>query len=1324
MRRILVLALAGLALLPATAFGAGNIPEIHDEPLGDVDTRTGTVQPTAAQRAAVAALDASATWTRFGAPATLINHEGWLATGVGGATAADAARAFLDANKALFRLSSVGSLELEVTRKLGSGDGYAVVFRQHFDELAAIEDGYASVSVAGSPGNWKIGFVGGSLVAGGAVAQPTLSAGSAWLAAANAIGEGRSFANLTAAKTQGEWKVFGVRGMSQLQRARLRALPVAGGIRPVWETLFVEVAGGHTAGYSSLVDAVTGEVLVRHNLVHQSHESASSFNGTVPPLDAACDVDKGPYVVGPTETVASVEVAVEALPVNDAVLQLKRNGSVVASADTLTNPEAIHYGPAGGVPAGSYTVAVCDFADGHAWDQPATYVGQIAFSETGASVPYPPKWKVFPANPQLAALNEYPWNFSAADLRQTWCWDSVVAGNPVAGCDAEVQNLASRFPWDVEPRSQLPTFTTIGNNAQAAEAWVNPPTVQFGNISPGPTNYRPVSPQRNYTSPWENAWFAASCNPAALVPGVGADIGAAVTNLFVMHNRMHDWSYHLGLTEETWNAQMTNFGTGGTLDGDPVIGDVQSGAVSGGAPAYGGRDNANMLTLPDGVPPITNMYLWQPLRGAFYAPCVDGDYDMAIIGHEYGHMIENRLIGKGGNRSGHHTGAMGESHGDLMAMEYLNEYDFAGKGGENRYAVGAYATGQKERGIRNYAMDDSPLNFSDMGYDITGPQVHADGEIWSATQFDVRRGLVAKYGEGDPALQKLCADGKKDASECPGNRRWIQLVFDAYLLMPIDASMVEARDAMLAADRARFGGANQAEIWLAFARRGLGTGATSTNTSADTPNDPTPDFGSPLAQNATVTFAPVAADEGNAAVAKARLYVGHYEGRVSPVADTDSSTSGENLDATFSIAPGSYDLVVAAPGYGHTRLTRTFAAGETVSLAPALSTNWASGSKGAVATGDGLRVGELIDDTEATNWEASGGAVDGRHVTVDLSGGAHTIERVNVSALLKAGQNRFTALRQFELWTCLQSDSVGCADPANYVKQFTSAEDAFPAGAPRPVAPELLLRTFTLPAPLRATHVRFVVLDTQCTGQAAFHGSQDSDPTNPTDCRTGREAEQSALLPPRDTTVVAAELQVFGAGGTSGGGGSTTGGGGSTTGGGGSTTGGGGSTTGGGGTTTGGGSSGGSTGGGGGGGGGGGAPAPPTAGQPAPSAPVTEPATGGVAGAATTQKRSVRGTGAIRQGSFQVDLSKGQLGKVGFRDLQSQLRLRNVKLATVRYSGKTATLTGTGIWQGKRVGYVVTVTDRGAGRLDSFTIRLANGYTRSGRLVRGDLVVR
>ena len=80
------------------------------------------------------------------------------------------------------------------------------------------------------------------------------------------------------------------------------------------------------------------------------------------------------------------------------------------------------------------------------------------------------------------------------------------------------------------------------------------------------------------------------------------------------------------------------------------------------------------------------------------------------------------------------------------------------------------------------------------------------------------------------------------------------------------------------------------------------------------------------------------------------------------------------------------------------------------------------------------------------------------------------------------------------------------------------------------ITPELLLREFALPAPVQATHVRFVVVTNQCTGQAVFQGVQDADPTNPTDCRTGQETDVDApLLPPRDTSVVAAELQVFAA---------------------------------------------------------------------------------------------------------------------------------------------------------------------------------------------------
>ena len=56
---------------------------------------------------------------------------------------------------------------------------------------------------------------------------------------------------------------------------------------------------------------------------------------------------------------------------------------------------------------------------------------------------------------------------------------------------------------------------------------------------------------------------------------------------------------------------------------------------------------------------------------------------------------------------------------------------------------------------------------------------------------------------------------------------------------------------MLAADVARFGGANQDLLWHAFAQRGFGQIATTTSNN-DT--DPMPDFSSPLANNATLTF--------------------------------------------------------------------------------------------------------------------------------------------------------------------------------------------------------------------------------------------------------------------------------------------------------------------------------------------------------------------------------------------------------------------------------------------------------------------------------------
>ena len=153
-------------------------------------------------------------------------------------------------------------------------------------------------------------------------------------------------------------------------------------------------------------------------------------------------------------------------------------------------------------------------------------------------------------------------------------------------------------------------------------------------------------------------------------------------------------------------------------------------------PDFAARDNANQITGGDGIAPITNMYLWQPIAGAFYAPCVDGDFDMSVIAHEYTHAITNRMIA-GPNAGLSSPQGMSESWSDLLAVEYLFEHGYAPPGAR-AFTIGEYVTGDPVAGIRNYNMSASPLNYSHIDYDFVGLQVHASGEVWSATNTDIR----------------------------------------------------------------------------------------------------------------------------------------------------------------------------------------------------------------------------------------------------------------------------------------------------------------------------------------------------------------------------------------------------------------------------------------------------------------------------------------------------------------------------------------------------------------------------------------------------------
>ncbi|HEY0948638.1 M36 family metallopeptidase [Nocardioides sp.] len=1112
-------ALAGTAPTARTATAADDLTP----PLGglgdpvpgltDLDAR-GTALPTAAQRSAVARLGAvDVRWNRFGTPSSILPADGVLAR----ATSADpvaAARAWLADHAAVFGLTrtQVAGLELVNDQRLARSDAHAVLFRQRFGDLSPALGSMVTVGVA----RGEIAYVSSSLArADGSAPAATLSPLQAWTKAAANVGrslDGGVLDRVTSRVADG-WTRLSVPGFAQEQLVRLRALALADGtVRPVFETNVVDVEKGAAFAYTLMVDGVTGDVLHRQNQVENSSD-AFQFQGEVTATDCGPQHE---FELTDANTKQIVAVAAAANTLNDIEIKIyDPQHQLLVTGDLGTSPETATYA-ADSIPAGIYTMQVCPFADPTVpFVPPGNYVASVTTSDTAGpstgEVGFPSKWRYFTANPSLDySTTTTPKNSVIG------CW---VAGDGCTSPTGPFRNVAAPAPWDATANG-VGTMTTVGNNANTHEAWVSP-------LTPGGTAQAPISPTREYTGEFTDAWNNSGCDPAQLTPG-GNDIDATVTNLFVAHNRMHDYSYYLGFTEDNYNMQLDNLGRGGVA-GDQEVGNAQAGALTGGQPSYLGRDNANQITLQDGVPGITNQYLFQPIAGAFYSPCVDGGLDMGIVGHEYTHAISNRMVGgPDEGLTSEQGGAMGESWSDLVAGEYMFSHGYANGG--NPWAVGVYATGNKSVAIRDYAINKNPLNYSDYGFDSTGNEVHADGEIWNGTQWEVRQALVkkwnAKFPYGNKALQLRCAQATPTASplpaaRCPGNRRWVQLVFDSFLLQQGATSMLDARDAMLAADRMRFGGKDLKVMWDAFARRGMGQGASVPN--ADS-GDTSPSFASPKSENGRVTF------RSNRS---GRFYVGHYEARATPVADT---TAAGKLKNTARFVPGRYRMLFVSQAGGFKRFTMTVKAG-TQQVTVRAPQNLAAKKNGArlLGTTEGsLNPAALLDGTERTAWGGVTEAnVDESHpfVAVDLAGGVHTVRRVQVSAMLNPAPpdpneiplaadpdpdsgSRFTALRRFALEACVS----GCGSAqAKWKRFYVSPADAFPAVRPRPVAPNLTMRTFDVPA-TRAAAIRFVVLENQCTGFAGYAGEQDNDPVNDTDCKTASD---------RGTIVHAAELQVY-----------------------------------------------------------------------------------------------------------------------------------------------------------------------------------------------------
>lgn len=263
---------------------------------------------------------------------------------------------------------------------------------------------------------------------------------------------------------------------------------------------------------------------------------------------------------------------------------------------------------------------------------------------------------------------------------------------------------------------------------------------------------------------------------------------AALANLFYWTNRYHDILYSFGFNEAAGNFQTNNFGLGG-LGNDAVRAEAQDGS---------GTNNANFSTGSDGSPPRMQMYLFT--GGSVLR---DGDFEQGIILHELTHGTSNRLIRGLGFAQG---GGMGEGWSDYFGLVLMrNQSDDL----DGSYPVGGFAINDFANGIRRFPYSTSqsvnPLTFGDISIST---EVHDVGEIWCNALLEMRAELIRKLGFQE------------------GQRQSLQLVVDGMKLSPLTPTFLDARNAIMLADKVNNGGVNQCTMWQAFAKRGMGFSAT------------------------------------------------------------------------------------------------------------------------------------------------------------------------------------------------------------------------------------------------------------------------------------------------------------------------------------------------------------------------------------------------------------------------------------------------------------------------------------------------------------------
>ena len=751
---------------------------------------------------------------RAGAPSFM-----WLAKqeSVTFTSALEAARVTMKTVAATFRLEDTAFASIQTPLIDDSGAGPVIArFRQRHHGVEVFRGGLAIAMKRTFEPVSASGFLAATLA--GADRPFTRTAHEAMTDAYAVHSNGASAARFTALDVTGDYHRFTAPGLSSPGRAKKVLYPQAGGVMPAY---YVELESAHGPAFAYVVSAADGSVLFKSNLTYSDSNTYRVYADptTKIPFDGPQGNGAAPHPTAKPDGFRPTfggtnRVSLQNFPFS------KNDPWLAPGATTLT-----------GNNVRAYADRVAPDGVGGDFSSPATLANEYDYAYDTNVSPGANETNIQASTTQLFYVTNFlhDWFYDAgfdekSGNHQTENFNR--GGMPRDPLRAEAQDYAGRNNADAtvpadgaSPRIQMYVFS----GPSFAEVKVLTPPALAGSKPVGLAGFG--KDKFDTTGTVALAVDDQGVDSADACEGLSNDVSGKIVLV------------HRGLCSFVQKAENVQAAGGIGV----IVANVGTSAQPTTPPFMGGTSSTISipilsLALGDGaaLEAAIGGGVTVQLRRELQTD-LDGALDNTIVAHEWGHVISSRLVGDGVGLTTKQARGLGEGWGDFSALLLMIRPDdvisASGAAFAGAYPNGAYATSGGGAdfyyGIRRvpYSTDftKDPLTFKHIAngtpLPTTAPisfgedgsfnaEVHAAGEVWATMLWECYAALLRDPRHTFTEAQDLM----------------LRYYVASLKLTPIDPTLLEARDAVLAAAVA-VDEKDYQLFWGAFARRGAGVGA-------------------------------------------------------------------------------------------------------------------------------------------------------------------------------------------------------------------------------------------------------------------------------------------------------------------------------------------------------------------------------------------------------------------------------------------------------------------------------------------------------------------